>query len=111
MDDVATELQKIHEEIGAQVHDECYLKTLNQVVAELGSPDLVDGSVPFEVWMGISQAIADASGYRVVLQRAVLESSKKDPEQFSTVGFVDVAVAEPALFIRNQGPPFPVRHE
>jgi hypothetical protein len=69
--------------------EEYYVKTL-QMVKDLGSPALVDGSVPFEVWKGIVQVIADASGYRVTFE-AVMKQDTDDRNRFWVVGHHKVA--------------------
>jgi hypothetical protein len=50
MDDLSKELQDLHNAVGNQIHEACYFKTL-EIVEHLGSPELVDGSVPLEAWM------------------------------------------------------------
>ena len=56
---------------------------------------------PFEIWLGLAHALADASGYRVVLQAAILEPMEGERESLRTTGWKDVASVEPALFIEN----------
>jgi hypothetical protein len=56
---------------------------------------------PFEIWLGLAQALADASGYRIVLQAAVVEPIEGKPETFRTAGWKDVASVEPALFLET----------
>jgi len=97
MDDISKELKDIQVTVGEQIQEACYFKTLD-VVRDLGSPELVDGSVPLEAWMGIAQAIADASGYRVVLEGAVMKELNDNPGTFQIVGHVEIAAAEPTLF-------------
>jgi hypothetical protein len=59
------------------------------------------GEAPLEFWMAFAQLLADVSGYRVVLQAAKMEPIEDKPEQYKTVGYVEVTVGEPALFIRT----------
>lgn len=99
MDDISKEVQDIHEAVGQPIHEDCYFKTL-EIVRDLGTPELIDGSVPIEAWMGIAQAMADASGYRVVLGAAVMKEKDDNPDVFQTVGYVEVAAAEPTVFCK-----------
>ncbi len=57
------------------------------------------GSFPPEVWTGLAQAMADASGYRVVLQAAVLKVSSEVPNSYETVAHRDVTITDPTLFL------------
>jgi hypothetical protein len=47
---------------------------------------------------GAAQALADASGYRVVLQAAVVEPIEGEPNMCRIVGQREVAAADPAVF-------------
>src|SRR5262249_6157792 len=85
MDDISKELKDIQVTVGEQIHEDCYFKTLD-LVRDLGSPELLDGSVPLEAWMGIAQAMADASGYRVVLEAAVMKERTTTPTYFRRSG-------------------------
>lgn len=40
-------------------------------------------SIPLEIWAGIAQALADASGYRVNLQAQVFEPVEDDPKRLN----------------------------
>ncbi len=53
--------------------------------------------VPLEAIRGIAQAFADASGYRVVVQQAVVRPTKTKPMQYLVVGHRDIEIADPAL--------------
>jgi len=97
MEDESKELQGIYRAAGEQLEEEYYFKTL-QMVQDLGSPALIDGSVAFEAWKGIAQAMADASGYRVVLQAARMEEIKCTPGTFRVCENVEIAHADPTLF-------------
>jgi hypothetical protein len=99
MDDLSKELQDLHNAVGDRIHETCYFKTL-EIVEDLGSPELVDGSVPLEAWMGMAQAMADASGYRVVLEASLMKEMDDNPDLFQTVGYVEIAAAQPTLFCK-----------
>lgn len=53
---------------------------------------------PLEVFAGIAHALADASGYRVVLQAPEVAAADGDPELLQAVGLREVASAGPVLF-------------
>ena len=97
MDPLSGKLKTLHKDVGNQIEEEYYFKTL-ALVQEIGSPDLLDGSVPFEVWMGVAQAMADASGLQVVLQQGVMQEVKGLPDQFRIVRYRGVGKASPTLF-------------
>jgi hypothetical protein len=71
------------------------------MVHDLGSPALVDGSVAFEAWAGIAQAMADASGYRVTFDAAVMEEDKDDPQCRRITAYRNCAAFEPTLFWKS----------
>ena len=54
--------------------------------------------IPMEIWAGIAQAIADASGYTVQLRAELLEPGKRTDEYVS-VGQRVVFNASPTLFV------------
>jgi hypothetical protein len=58
------------------------------------------GDVPLEFWTAFAQVLADASGYRVTLQAAILEPLREDADKSRIVGHREVMVAEPNLFVR-----------
>jgi hypothetical protein len=49
--------------------------------------------VPLEVWTGIAQALADASGYRIVLQAAITEPVNDAPNTHRITGHREIARA------------------
>jgi hypothetical protein len=53
---------------------------------------------PLEVFAGIAQALADASGYRVVLQEHEITPHESQPASFRIIGFRDAATREPFIF-------------
>ena len=65
------ELSTLIEQMGNELTDEYHVK-FAELFAELNLyDDGNDGPIPLETWLGIAQAVADASGYRVVLQAAM----------------------------------------
>lgn len=94
------ELSVLHEEIGNALKDEYYEKFAELFrglrLFELDN----DGPVPLEVWSGIAQAVADASGCRVVLQSHLVETEKDDPDTERIIGYREVAVGDPFFFVR-----------
>ena len=58
-----------------------------------------DCPVPLEVWTGILQAVADASGYRIVLQAEILEPLSDDQNTLRIVGHREIASADPMVFV------------
>ena len=59
------------------------------------------GEVPLEFWTACAQVLADASGYSVTLQAALLEPLQHASGESQIVGHREVAVAEPNLFVRK----------
>jgi hypothetical protein len=57
---------------------------------------------PFEAWVGIAQAIADSSGYNVVLQAEILEAVADSEGMRRSVGRLEVATCEPTLFLKEE---------
>lgn len=57
-------------------------------------------SIPLEIWVGIAQALADASGYRVNLQAQVIEPDKDAPKRSKLAGLREVVVALPTRFVK-----------
>ena len=60
-----------------------------------------DGPVPLEVWTGILQALADASGYWITLQAAIVEPIEDNPDMMRTVGQREIVTVEPTLFVKE----------
>jgi hypothetical protein len=56
---------------------------------------------PLEIFAGIAQALADVSGYRIVLQAEVLEPIEGDPNMKRSVGHLAVAHLEPTIFSQS----------
>jgi hypothetical protein len=59
--------------------------------------------VPIEIWRALAQVLADQSGYRIVLQAAILEPIDSEPSGYKTAGYREVYVADPTLFVQEAG--------
>ncbi len=82
---------------------EGYYSQFSQILENLGlfSEFAGTGPVPLEVWTGIAQALADASGYSVILKAEILEPSRDDPETYRSVGKREIAKVTPTLFVKE----------
>ena len=95
--DLAAELEKTAEEVA----EEYYCK-FSDFVDQLEICELwTNLPIPTESWKGIAQALADVSGYRVVLQRAVMECCADNPEVARVIDYEAAIIAEPMLFIKT----------
>jgi hypothetical protein len=96
------ELSRLARETGGEIVDEYYSK-FSQILENLGllSEFAGTGPVPLEVWIGIGQALADASGYRVILKAEILEPSNDSSETYRRVGTREIATVEPTLFVKE----------
>jgi hypothetical protein len=95
------ELSLLNEEVGRALTDEYYDKCV-ELIDDLGMFELdSDGSVPLEVWTGIAQALADATGCRVILQSHIIDADKEGPDSENVVGYREVAVGDPLLYLRK----------
>jgi hypothetical protein len=91
-----TELAQLLKQVGLDLTDDSY----SRFWKILGVVDPFE-PVPFEIWLGLAHALADTSGYRVVLQAAIMEPIEGQPKTFRTAGWKDVASLEPALFLET----------
>jgi len=99
--DEMEETSALVKQISENIIDQYYLKFCD-LLNELNLyDDGKDGPITLETWMGIAQAIADASGYTVTLQAALTEPLPNDASTGRITGWRDVAVAEPMLFIKT----------
>jgi hypothetical protein len=57
--------------------------------------------VPLEVWTGIAQALADASGYHFILQAEILEPIKDSPGMYRSVGRREISNIEPMVWVHE----------
>ena len=96
------ELSRFMKKTGAEIMEE-YSSQFSQILNNLGllSEFAGTGPVPLEVWTGIAQALADASGYSVILKAEFLEPSRDDPETYRSVGKREIANVEPTLFVKE----------
>ena len=60
-----------------------------------------DHPTPLEIFSGIAQALADVSGYRIVLQVELLEPIAGDPDRLRVVGNQEVASFDLTLFTQT----------
>jgi hypothetical protein len=89
------ELSALYEETGRELEEQYQLRFW-EILCELGLFEPDHGPVPREIWIGIAQAIADCSGYRLVLQAHILE-----PDTRRTVGHRDMASADPMDWVQE----------
>jgi hypothetical protein len=89
------------EDVGTQLTAE-YHEKMSEILSKLRLFDLDnDPPHPLEVWKGIAQAIADHSGYRVVLEAEVLERSIADPTRATVVAHRELAKLNPTIWVRE----------
>jgi hypothetical protein len=94
------ELSTLLEHIGNELTDEYHVK-FSELFAELNLyDDDNDGPIPLEIWLGVAQAVADASGYRVILQGAIFQPDLDDPSLEHVVGHREIGKADPTLFVK-----------
>jgi len=95
------ELSLLNREVGNALTEEYYDKCV-ELIDDLGmlEPD-DDGPVPIEAWAGIAQALADASGCRVILQSHIIDADQEGPDSENVVGHREVAVGDPLLYLRK----------
>jgi hypothetical protein len=80
------ELSNLIKDTGGELAEEYYSK-VQTLLNKLHLFDCDnDSPSPLEVWEGVAQAIADYSGYRVVLEAAILEPTTEDPNCFIVIG-------------------------
>jgi len=88
------------EETGNNLTEDYHI-TFGKLLGEFGLfEDGDSGPVPLEVWRGVARAIADASGYRVVLQAAIVQPTGDDPNVERIVGHREIGICEPMVFIK-----------
>ena len=86
---------------------EKHYQYFTELFAILGLSKFENGdAVPLELWVGLVQAMADVSGYRVSFQATVLEPVAGDQNQEKIVDYREVASADPTLFVKpaDSGP-------
>lgn len=95
-EDTEAELADMLAETGEHLTED-YLDVFFEIFDDLKIGHL-HPPTPLEIIKGIGQAFANASGYRIVLQTELVRPVEGNPDTFRTVGYRDVAVAEPSLF-------------
>ena len=90
------ELSALIKEVGDGLTDEACLK-----FSDLLEERFLTELIPLETWIGIAQALADASGYRLVFQAGRFEDVPEDVSQKRLIGYRDVGSAEPSLFLKE----------
>jgi hypothetical protein len=96
------ELSLLIEKTGTEITEE-HQSQFSEILQNLGlfSEFAGTGPVPLEAWIGIAQALADASGYRFTLEAAVVESVKDGSRTSLIVGRREIATVEPTLFVKE----------
>ena len=96
------ELSRLMKETGGEVMEK-YYSQFSQILENLGlfSEFAGTGPVPLEVWTGIAQALADASGYSVILKADILEPIKEAPGTCRSVEKRELAKVKPTLFVKE----------
>jgi|ERR1700722_15431650 len=96
------ELSLLVEKTGTEITEEHH-RQFSEILENLGllSDFVGTGPVPIEVWIGVTQALADASGYRVTLEASILEPVKDCSGTSRIVGRREIATVEPTLFVKE----------
>jgi hypothetical protein len=98
--DETKELSALIEETGDKLTEDYHIRFC-KLLDELGLFEEGDGGpVPLEVWRGVARAIADASGYRVLLQAAIVQPNGDDPNVERIIGHREIGICEPMVFIK-----------
>jgi hypothetical protein len=97
-DEQMKELSTVIKETGEKLFEDYYAKFC-EILGELGLFDPI--GFPLELWLAFAQAFADASGYRIVLQAAVLELIDGEPGSYRSVGQREMASADPTCFMQS----------
>ena len=102
MSNMDYELRSMLEETGEHITED-YLDIFFEIFEDL-KVGPYHPSVPLEVIKGIAIAFADATGYRVVLQAPILEPVEGKPDEYRTIGYKEVAVADPIIAVTPANP-------
>jgi hypothetical protein len=95
--DMVTGLSALLRETGEKLTEDYYFRFC-AVFDDLGI-GYFHGPVPLQVIEGLAQALADASGYRVVLQAEIVEPAEDKPNTYRSVGRREVASSDPTVFV------------
>ena len=100
MDD--KQLAKILKSTADDLTLDYYMKCAD-LLAELGIWSELERKegIPLEIWTTLAQVLADASGYRLALQATILQPSPDQINISHTIGYREVAVVEPNLFVKE----------
>ena len=90
------ELTNLFTAVGERLTEEVYLMACD-FLSCVGPPDF-EGKIPLEIWAGIAQAIADNSGYTVLLRSELFEPAQ-ETDTYVSVGQQDEFCASPTLFV------------
>lgn len=101
-DSKTDELSNLMKIVAQDLIDEAYFKFC-EVFDER---DFVDEpeNAPLEPWIGINEVLANVSGYKVVLQAAIVEPTSDDEDILQFKGYAEVASSEPVTFVRPLQP-------
>lgn len=96
------DLSLLMQETGNNITNEYHSKGF-EILESLGllSEFVGTGPVPLEIWTGIAQAVADASGYCVTLKVEILEPLKDTSGIMRSVGQREVVTVEPTSFLKE----------
>jgi hypothetical protein len=95
------QLSAVIQEARAEL-EETYCIKVSELLEDLSLwDDGEDGSIPLEIWLGVVQAVANASGYRLILHAAIFQPVADDSNIEQIVGYREVAAADPLLFVKT----------
>ena len=97
---ITSALANLVREIGETVAEE-YYQTFIDFANRLGISER-QGIVPMEIWKGLAQALADCSGYTIVLQVDIIVPTTASPETWISVGKEDSLIVEPTIFVKTK---------
>lgn len=101
-ENVQRELSVLIKKTGDEIRFDYHVR-FNEILEQLlGLSEGWGGDpVPLEVWTGIAQALAEASGYHFILQAEILEPIKDSPGMSRAVGRREVAKIEPIVWVHE----------
>jgi len=96
------ELSLLMQKTGEDISDQYYCEG-SEILGTLGLFSEFESGcpLPLEIWTGIVQAIADASGYWITLQAAIVEPIEDNPDMIRTVRQREIVTVEPTLFVKE----------
>src|SRR6478672_6153291 len=95
MGSTKSEISAMLKQVGEDVIDQYYFDFCEAIA------QVEPHRAPLETWLGLAHAFADACGYQIVLQAAILETVEGEPKTFRMNGWKDVARVEPNLFFET----------